>query len=440
LFSPIPRADDPQEPSKPQPPPAPLIPQQPSPPPAPPVPAAQAEPEADEPEPDIAGVREGTLPSGKDLFAAHGTVLTDWWNQGASGQLDAPEPEPVAPAPVAAPASSETTPIFDEMLSAWFRTANAPAKPAAGEPASGEPVEEEPEPAAESVTTAADWDFASDENWRTVQAVSQTPPSTFTPAGLPMRRRGEQLMPGSAAPTELPSPSAMPGLGARPNLPARDPADVRGRLNSFQQGINRGRKAKQGADTPEAAEAAPTASPLAPAPADPKPEPVAGEARSQGRLQGQVPLDPEPARPEAITGQPENAPLPRRKAKPVQPPAAPATASAAFTVPTTLTGTSGDLGSAAEWSFDTDADWRTVQAAAKTAPSTFTSAGLPRRRRGEQLLPGSAGAPAAPSGPRPQRDPDDVRGRLSSFQQGIRRGRHRTAQPTEANQETLEGE
>ena len=445
LFSPIPRADDPQEPSKPQAPPAPLIPQQPSP---PPVPAAQAE--AEEPEPDIADVREGTLPSGADLFAAHGTVLTDWWNQGASGQLDAPEPEPVAPAPVA-PASSETTPIFDEMLSAWFRTADAPAKPPAGEPtaakttageaasdesAAGEVAEETPEPVAGSVTSAADWDFASDENWRTVQAVSKTPPSTFTPAGLPMRRRGEQLMPGSAAPAELPGPAITPGQAARPSLPSRDPAEVRGRLNSFQQGINRGRKQKQEAGA---------ASPLAPAPAEPRPEPDAGETRSQGRLQGQVPLDTEPVQPESAEGQsgqsqPQNAPLPRRKPRPAQPPAAPAPASAAFSVPTTLAGTSGDLGVTAEWSFDTDADWRTVQAAAKTAPSTFTSAGLPRRRRGEQLLPGSAGAPAAPSGPRPQRDPDDVRGRLSSFQQGIRRGRHRTAQPTEANQETLEGE
>jgi hypothetical protein len=81
-----------------------------------------------------------------------------------------------------------------------------------------------------------------------------------------------------------------------------------------------------------------------------------------------------------------------------------------------------------------------VRSASKAAPSTFTAAGLPRRRRGEQLLPGSAGVPAAPSGPRPERDPDDVRGRLSSFQQGIRRGRHRTAQSTEANQENLEGE
>jgi signal transduction histidine kinase len=475
LFSPIPRDDEPQLPQSAQPP---QVPRQAAPPAASPPPAAKPEPVADEPdaEPDIADVREGTLPSGKDLFAAHGTVLSDWWNKTASSR-----PEPVAPP------SSETTPIFDEMLSAWFRTTTAPAKPASGE----QPVAEEPEPVVERATTAEDWDFASDENWRTVQAVSQTPPSTFTPAGLPMRRRGEQLMPGSAAPAEIPGPAATPGSkpdpSVRPSLPSRDPAEVRGRLNSFQQGVNRGRKAKQDAAAPEtavpetavpeAAEAAsPTsATPLAPAPAEPKAGPAIPQARSQGRLQGQVPLESEAARPETSQSEtnqsettepettqseaarteaaqaeqtaaaspadqpkPENTPLPRRKAKPVQ--SAPAPPSAAFSVPTTLTGTSGDLGSTAEWTFDSDDDWRTVQATAKTAPSTFTSAGLPRRRRGEQLLPGSAGAPAAPSGPRPQRDPDDVRGRLSSFQQGIQRGRHRTAQPTEANQETLEGE
>jgi hypothetical protein len=33
-----------------------------------------------------------------------------------------------------------------------------------------------------------------------------------------------------------------------------------------------------------------------------------------------------------------------------------------------------------------------------------------------------------------------VRGRLRSFQQGIERGRHRTAQAAETNHETLEGE
>jgi hypothetical protein len=94
----------------------------------------------------------------------------------------------------------------------------------------------------------------------------------------------------------------------------------------------------------------------------------------------------------------------------------------------------------AEWNFGTDEGWRAVQAVSQSTPSTFTSAGLPRRRRGEQLLPGSAGPPTGATAPRPQRDAHDVRGRLRSFQQGIERGRHRTAQAAETNHETMEGE
>ncbi|MEV6921004.1 histidine kinase, partial [Amycolatopsis sp. NPDC051106] len=93
----------------------------------------------------------------------------------------------------------------------------------------------------------------------------------------------------------------------------------------------------------------------------------------------------------------------------------------------------------AEWNFGPDEGWRAVQAVSQSAPATFTSAGLPRRRRGEQLLPGSAGPPTGATAPRPQRDAHDVRGRLRSFQQGIERGRHRTAR-AETNHETLEGE
>jgi hypothetical protein len=92
------------------------------------------------------------------------------------------------------------------------------------------------------------------------------------------------------------------------------------------------------------------------------------------------------------------------------------------------------------WSFDTDESWRTVQTVSQSAPSGYTAAGLPRRRRGEQLMPGSASSGGAP-GPRTQRDPQDVRGRLNSFQQGVRRGRHRTtAQAADSEHETLEGE
>ncbi|MEV6628866.1 nitrate- and nitrite sensing domain-containing protein, partial [Amycolatopsis sp. NPDC051114] len=168
LFAPLPKDD-------PAPPPRPTL---------PPVPAVLPLPDPP---------RSGDLPSGKDLFSANETTLSDWWQQATATP---------APAPTPAPDRSETTPIFDEMLSAWFREDKPAEKPAAtaeeAKPAEAEEaVPEKPAAAGEKRS----WDFASDENFRTVQAVSKTEPTAFTDAGLPRRRRGEQLMPGSATPS-----------------------------------------------------------------------------------------------------------------------------------------------------------------------------------------------------------------------------------------------
>ncbi|GLY42385.1 histidine kinase [Amycolatopsis sp. NBRC 101858] len=595
--------------------------------------------------------RSGDLPAGKDLFSANETTLSDWWQQATA------KPAPAPPTP--APDRSETTPIFDEMLSAWFRE-DKPATATA-------PVAEKPEPVAEEETApekpaapgeARSWDFASDEDFRTVQAVTKAEPTAFTDAGLPRRRRGEQLMPGSATSTP-----AIPAAPAPAPLPVRDPADVRGRLSSFQQGVTRGRqqtrRAASGQDgqAPAASpdvQQTPATSPDAQNPADASPEaaqqpgsafqpgaqrrpspgpqanglpnrgqrgpapaqhsgavppnglpqpgrqapqrpaafqpdgtvqsgpaPVAqpgqpaafqpdGSAQapavqpglpvafqSDGSAQpGQAPARPgafQPGQPDgsaqsgqapaaqpglpvafqpdgsAQPGQPPAAqpgqPVsfqPDGSAQPGQPPAAQPGQPAAFQpdgsaqpgqpptaqpgqpaafqpngsalpsqAPAAQPGQQSDpqpesgepaarqepgplpnrqprpgtggrpaeppsvlpsrRGAAveapaprqeevtAEWNFGTDEGWRAVQAVSQSAPATFTSAGLPRRRRGEQLLPGSAGPPSGATAPRPQRDAHDVRGRLRSFQQGIERGRHRTAR-AETNHETLEGE
>ncbi|SDY27802.1 Signal transduction histidine kinase [Amycolatopsis xylanica] len=358
LFSPISSGDDQPRPTVP--------PQRPAEPPKPPK----------APEPETVS-ESGQLPSGKELFVANGTALGEWWSQSAK------QAAPAEPPKQAKPGTSETTPIFDEMLSAWFRE---PKPPQAEKQAEGETPKEK-----------TNWDLASDENWRKVQAVTQTAPSTFTEAGLPRRQRGEKLMPGSAEHPEKPAAAAK-----NADLPVRDPADVRGRLSSFQQGVSRGRKQTSASAKP--------AEPSAPKAAEEKasPAPKAPEAPKQEKA--------------ALP------PLPQRQAKPVPAAAPPAPEDAS------------ELTATAEWAFGSDDGWRTVQAVSQSAPSTFTPAGLPRRRRGEQLLPGSATAPAAPAGPRRERDAQDVRGRLSSFQQGIRRGRHRTAHPAEANPENLEGE
>ncbi|KDO06797.1 nitrate- and nitrite sensing domain-containing protein [Amycolatopsis mediterranei] len=585
--------------------------------------------------------RGDDLPAGKDLFTANETTLSDWWQEATAGS----EPPPPAPAPD----RSETTPIFDEMLSAWFRE--------------DKPAPEE-EPAASASAEAApeerrSWDFASDENFRTVQERTKAEPTAFTDAGLPRRRRGEQLLPGSATPS---GPAATPKPApARPDLPVRDPADVRGRLSSFQQGVTRGRRqaaaqrprggqqratqpapasptvpglgtaqdaaaaqqaaaaqtaaAQQAAgqssgpaqDTPEAAgqagaaqlagsqgstgegadsaQAAPEAfgqagaaqragspesngqgassaqaapelfgqpgqragsqsaasqsadssqaaselfgqpgqragsqaaagqgadSAQAAPEAFGQPGPQSGAAQqpsgapaaaaqqasagsqpeaseqpdspSRPRLQGDIfadgtqppAEDPRPGAPAPDQGtrpplpQPSRgaAKLPQRSVPLPQPsrprpgpepavfqdsgqlpvangrPGVPPSSLPSRKAPETPAPRREETSveATAEWNFGTDDGWRAVQAVSQSTPPTFTSAGLPRRRRGEQLLPGSAGPSTGASAPRPQRDAHDVRGRLRSFQQGIERGRHRTAQAAETNHETLEGE
>ncbi|WP_206791627.1 nitrate- and nitrite sensing domain-containing protein [Amycolatopsis sp. MtRt-6] len=579
-------------------------------PPLPPVPAVlplpQQPPRADD------------LPAGKDLFTANETTLSDWWQEATAGA----EPPPPAPAPD----RSETTPIFDEMLSAWFRE----DKPAGSE--------EEPAAAQEAPPEERrSWDFASDENFRTVEERTKAEPTAFTDAGLPRRRRGEQLLPGSATPI---SPAATPKPApARPDLPVRDPADVRGRLSSFQQGVTRGRRqaaakrvrptqpapgsatgqglgtaqssgqaaqagagaqpaveqsagaaqatgsaavpdsqatpagsanapqqpgaaeqavpqqpgaaeqepgseqtapqqgtgqqgaaqqapaagqqasaagqasaaasqeAAAAAQAPAAIPQAPAATSQAPAPAQQAPaagqqaSAAAGQAPAAtsqasaatpqapaGGQQASAPTQQAPAG-EAPTPQPDEAAQPGRRppANGTLPSRRPSgtvipAGSASGTLPQPngrhpdIFQESGQLPlpdsvangrpavppaslpsrkapetpaprreesaveATAEWNFGTDDGWRAVQAVSQSTPSTFTSAGLPRRRRGEQLLPGSAGPSTGATAPRPQRDAHDVRGRLRSFQQGIERGRHRTAQAAENNHETLEGE
>lgn len=691
-----------------------------------PIPADEQDlPEAPSSPADLPG---GALPAGKALFEANTSsgALTEWWSAAAAE----PAPPPPPPTP------RETTPIFDETLSAWFRSDKPAPKPAEKAAESGKSE------AAEETKANTGWDFAVDENFRAVQAAAQAEPTSFTESGLPKRRRGEQLMPGSVAPGTAAPRSPESASPEAPALPTRDPADIRGRLSSFQQGISRARHAarEQPAETGDAQSAAPSAGATglqrrpqaeqggqawpdadqaAAAEADalpqrrqggegaaegglpqrqrraesaspegelpqrrpggdaslrqagaesgaseqqesglprrqpgaerqqgaegglPRRQPGAaphegaeaerqgaegglpqrqqgaegglpqrqpttdsglprrqpgGELRSQppqtgggsslfggqpgedgslprrqrgesvfsrqrggenGLDQRRRPADTDPGaaerRPAADSGlaqpQPGVAPgfpqrqpggdsglpqrqrggenglaqrqpgadasrqpggdtglpqrgrggenglaqpqpgdsglpqrgpgsdgsLPRRQPAAAQagtdadqlpqrrpgvepprrlePPEDPAETSGAFLWRKPQFGKEGQpplprrqdeaepvpgAGESA-WSFAADESWQAVQALSQTAPASYTAAGLPRRRRGEQLMPGSASSTGG-LGPRTQRDPQDVRGRLNSFQQGVRRGRHRTGQPAESDHETMEGE
>ncbi|HZB51957.1 MAG TPA: hypothetical protein VE547_22915, partial [Mycobacteriales bacterium] len=85
----------------------------------------------------------------------------------------------------------------------------------------------------------------------------------------------------------------------------------------------------------------------------------------------------------------------------------------------------------APWDSPADDGWRA--AARLTEPTTAgtTTAGLPRRKPQALIMPGAVGnadGPAYGNGAA-NRSADDVRGRLSSYREGVRRGRHSERSP-----------
>jgi signal transduction histidine kinase len=101
---------------------------------------------------------------------------------------------------------------------------------------------------------------------------------------------------------------------------------------------------------------------------------------------------------------------------------------------------------ASAWQSPGDEGWQAAQALTKKKPpAVTTSAGLPKRVPKAQLIPGSA--PSRPTSPQqqaqrspalPPRSADAVRGRMSSFQQGIRRGRHAMVESYAGDQDSVD--
>jgi hypothetical protein len=154
---------------------------------------------------------------------------------------------------------SETTPIFEEIASAWFRADRpipvsyddrtglyreptaAPARPTSLPPTSGQraagPAPSAPTPPAPpaAATAAAPpataFASAADDGWRASAAAASSRPDELTPAGLPKRRPRARLVPGAAAPAGPPAVA-----------PARTADAIRGRLASYQDGVRQGRE------------------------------------------------------------------------------------------------------------------------------------------------------------------------------------------------------
>ncbi|MFC6085391.1 sensor histidine kinase [Sphaerisporangium aureirubrum] len=80
-------------------------------------------------------------------------------------------------------------------------------------------------------------------------------------------------------------------------------------------------------------------------------------------------------------------------------------------------------GESRAWSSPGDAGWQAAQAASDPSLGGITSSGLPKRVPKANLVPGSADPGPSVFSPQPSLSPDRVRSRLSSFQQGVRKGR-----------------
>jgi signal transduction histidine kinase len=150
-------------------------------------------------------------------------------------------------------AVEETTPIFDEMVSAWFRAITEPF-PEPVEPARPQPPSEDDQHSGGDA-----WNFAADTGFDAARAASTAEPSDYTSGGLPRRSPRQHLVPGSAAPDAAGTPRR-----------ARDADDVRSRLVEYRQGVRRARDHRHGVEPPSTPSAAPVI-PSPPFPASPVP-------------------------------------------------------------------------------------------------------------------------------------------------------------------------
>jgi hypothetical protein len=87
------------------------------------------------------------------------------------------------------------------------------------------------------------------------------------------------------------------------------------------------------------------------------------------------------------------------------------------------------------WTSPADSGFEAAAVVASPSVGGYTAAGLPRRIPKTNLVPGTVGGSSAGQGRHAQRSADEVRGRLSSFHRGTRRGReegHGDEEPTDA--------
>ncbi|MGN9838654.1 nitrate- and nitrite sensing domain-containing protein [Nonomuraea sp. H19] len=74
------------------------------------------------------------------------------------------------------------------------------------------------------------------------------------------------------------------------------------------------------------------------------------------------------------------------------------------------------------WSSSSDQGWQAADASVEPTQGGLTDSGLPKRTPRANLVPGTAN-PKPPPAPAPSLSPDQLRNRLASYQQGVRKGR-----------------
>ena len=287
------------------------------------------------------------------------------------------------------------TPIFNEMATQWFRPASSGRHQAAPEQEAGRAPAPAPESApAQQDDGAGAWSFATDDAQQRVDQVASAEPGGYTTAGLPRRTPRAQLAPGSA-----------PTAGSEPasNLPQpeRRPEDVSSRLSSFKSGARRGHDSARHSEEP--ADSAPAEQP-------------AGRDRTSTDT-GFRPMSS------------SNGELPGTNGELAG--SNGAHGANGMNGANGAHGANGDFqGASSGWTrLPSDDVQQSVNAAASSEPRSYTTAGLPQRTPRARLTPGSA--PAAQESDstarsQPERRPEEVSERLSSFKQGARRG-HRNA-------------
>jgi signal transduction histidine kinase len=118
---------------------------------------------------------------------------------------------------------------------------------------------------------------------------------------------------------------------------------------------------------------------------------------------------------------PASAPMPTSRPSPVEQPGRPAPSPAPAPEPQPV----GAVAGRPDRGFATEADegWRAASGAVADRAGELTTAGLPKRRPRARLVPGSAGSAVLAAPASPARSAENIRGRLASYQQGVRQGR-----------------